>query len=120
MEDIFQVQGQVTKIISMSHRSARIQVDTQEGLTDFDLASLMALHEKVGHFVFAVEKPIEAETLLNLPPLVVEKDEKSPGTRLRNVLYIRWEQLGKPMESFELYYRSIMEKIIDQFKEKLN
>jgi len=117
-EELFTFPAQISKVSSMSRRSMRLVVDSQEGCSDAQLARAMSIVEKVGHFTFSVE-PIQPESILSLPPLVWDKDEKSPSQRLRAVLWVRWEQAGKPMESFEVYYRSIYEKLIDQFKEKL-
>lgn len=44
---------------------------------------------------------------------------KSPSERLRNVLYVLWEQSGKPTGSFEIYRAAQMEKLIEVIKEKL-
>lgn len=46
-------------------------------------------------------------------------DTKTPAQRLRAVLFVWWEQLGRPNDDFELFYRMKMEKIIDLVKEKL-
>lgn len=48
-------------------------------------------------------------------------DIKSPSTRLRNCMFRLWEKEGKEKyETFELYYRSKMEQIINMLKDKLN
>jgi hypothetical protein len=44
---------------------------------------------------------------------------KSASSRLRSVIFIWWEQLGKEGD-FEVFYRMKMEKIIDTIKGKLN
>lgn len=43
---------------------------------------------------------------------------KTPSERLRAVIYIYWEQSGKP-SSFEQYYASKMDVIINKIKDKL-
>lgn len=51
------------------------------------------------------------------------KDDKSPSQRLRGVLYKLFEisdDKDKYNNEFELFYRSKMERIIDQLKEKLD
>jgi len=47
-----------------------------------------------------------------------EEDNKSPAQRLRAVLFRTWENTSKS-ETFEEFYRKVMEKIINQFKDKL-
>jgi len=50
------------------------------------------------------------------------KDSKSSSTRLRNTLYVLWNEQGdkKVYPEFELYYKAKMERIIDTVKDKLN
>ena len=118
-EIVFQVQGQVQKVSTMSHRSLRIVVDTQENLKDEELARLASLHEKAGWWVFLPEeRRIDTLDVAALPQIEYEKDEKSPSVRLRNCLYILWEQKGKDGAFIDFYQRS-MEKIIDSIKERL-
>ena len=47
-----------------------------------------------------------------------EKKEKSHSQRLRAVLYIYWEHY-KTTDTFEEYYKYIMEKIINHIKNKI-
>ncbi len=44
---------------------------------------------------------------------------KSASSRLRSVLFVWWEQLGRPGDDFEVWYRMKMERIIDGVKGKL-
>lgn len=44
---------------------------------------------------------------------------KSAASRLRAVIFVWWEQEGKPGDDFEVWYRMKMEKIIDGVKGKL-
>ena len=117
-ETLFTFPAQITKVSSMSRRSMRLVVDSQEGCSDAQLARAMAIVEKVGHFTFSVE-PIQPESILILPPLKWDKGEKSCAQTFRGVLFVWWTQLGKPMDSFELFYKVEFEKIINHYKEKL-
>ena len=47
-----------------------------------------------------------------------EMDSKTPGQRLRAVLFVYWKQEGEK-ESFEAFYSAHMEKIIEHVKRKL-
>ena len=49
-----------------------------------------------------------------------EDKKKSPGQRLRGVLYRTWEQKPEGYEDFNRYYDYHMEKIITHFKSKLD
>lgn len=57
----------------------------------------------------------------NAPEVKVDKEinSKTPGQRLRAVLYILWEQ-GKKDKDFEAFYKDQMEKVINAFKDKLS
>lgn len=56
----------------------------------------------------------------NAPKIKVDKDVKgkSPSTRLYNVLYVWWEQKGRP-DDFEVFYKGQMEKFINAVKDQL-
>ena|SRR5690606_19939706 len=105
----------ISKITTMADRSLRLQVDTQE-LSSEEMAQIFPLYGKYGYFGFA--EHIDNVDIKDLPPVVVDKDEKSPSQRLRGVLYVLWEQTGKK-GTFEVFYRIKMEEIINHFKDKL-
>lgn len=46
-------------------------------------------------------------------------DGKSPSQRLRSVLFILWEQKGRPQADFEIFYRMKMEDLINVIKNML-
>lgn len=48
-----------------------------------------------------------------------EIEQKSPGQRLRAVIYVWWEQSGTS-EEWEPFYKRQMERIIDRVKDKLD
>ena len=82
------------------------------------LGKVAALTEKFGWLVFLPGKKILPEEVASLPDLIEEDGGRSPAQRLRGVLYRMWEQKGKQGD-FETYYRSKMEMVINQVKEKL-
>jgi len=47
-----------------------------------------------------------------------ELENKSQGTRIRNVLYVYWKQ-NKPTDEFEDFYKQQTEKFIEFWKDKL-
>jgi hypothetical protein len=57
---------------------------------------------------------------ITAPKYVINKEieTKTPGNRLRNTLYVLWEQEGGKGE-FDEFYKRYMEKFIDIIKEKL-
>lgn len=118
-ESIFQVPADICKVSSMAHNSLRLNIDTEENLSPDIMAKLMRLLNTRGWFTFSVEE-IEPNIIANLPKLTFEKDEKSPATRLRNSLYVLWEQKEKPTETFTEFYNIQMERIINNVKDNLN
>lgn len=119
-EQLFQVPATVTKVSSMSGRSLRLQVDTQENLSDEQMSKIMSLFDKYGYFCFlADDREIDTLDLIDIPPLKKrEEDNKSPAQKLRAVLYVFWSQNGEQGD-FEVFYRSKMDKFINAVKEKL-
>lgn len=117
--DLLQVPAQIVKVTTMAHRSVRVVADTQENLLDEQMAKIMGNHEKVGWWCFLPEeRKIDALDVISLPRLEWDKDEKTPGQRLRAALYVYWEQ-KKPTETFAQFYEQTMEKYINAVKEKL-
>lgn len=110
------VPATITKITTMADKSLRLQVDTQE--VDAETKStIFEMHDKLGYFFFD-EASIRKIDKAQLPEIVQEEDEKSPSKRLRSVLYVWYEQ-QKIKEPFDIYYRRVMDKYIDQIKERL-
>lgn len=49
------------------------------------------------------------------------EDGKKPSQRLRSVIYVYWkEKMSDKYPIFDTYYKTAMERIINQFKEKLD
>ncbi len=119
-EKILRIPSAIEKVESRKDNTWKLTIGTNE-LAPEDEAILVALKGKEGYFVFAVQNVIREA---DIPTEQLEfKTEKSPSQRLRAVLYRIWEQreyLGPEMKDFEVFYRSRMERIIDQLKERLN
>lgn len=118
--ELLQIPAELSKATTMAHRSLRIVFDSQENLSDEQMAKIMALHDKTGWLCFLPEeRPIDALDVVALPKLEWDKDEKSPAKRQQNALFIWWEQLKKPTPTFREFYERYMEKEIASIKEKL-
>lgn len=111
---IFQVQGYVTKITTMA-AGLRIIFDTMETLSDDARGRLFALYNKPGWMTVNVHQ-IEAQDVVNLPPVKSDPGKKTPSQRLRAVLWQVWNQDNKGFKDFEGYYTAMMEKLIDHYK----
>lgn len=118
-KQIFQVPAIIGKIETMGGNSLRLKVDTQEGLSSEEIKRLFDLREKLGYFTFNIEI-IEAQDIINLPKLDSSNYEsgKTPGQRLRAVMFRIWEQKGK-QGTFNDYYNNCMEVLVNTYKNKL-
>jgi hypothetical protein len=100
----------------MSDGGMKVIVHTQE-LASSDKGELMNLHKKIGWFVFSVTGIEEAD----IPEGPVEfEGQKTDSERLRNVLFRLHETQGGKPEDFESYRVKIMEKLINNYKSKLD
>lgn len=110
--------GHVSKVESRRDRSVKVTFETAGEVTDpQELAKLFSVSDHPVS-IGIKEGVISTEEAISIPE--PEKDfrgEKSPGQRLRGVMYRWWEQNKKG--EFESFYRSKMESLIDQIKEKL-
>lgn len=97
--------------------SVSLVFETRE-LQGVDIAVLADYRMKEGWLLFAAnEKDLQEAEVPNekADPMI---GQKTQAQRLRGVVYRLWEQTGKKGDS-ETYYRSVMESLIEQLKEKL-
>lgn len=111
------VPAEISRVQTMADGGLRLFVDTQEINPD-DKGLVMALHKKIGWFLFS-EQELKQEDTLDLPEIKVEKGEKTPGQRLRAVLFLLWNK-KKTTESFDSYYRDYINRVIEKLKEGLD
>ena len=113
----FQCPGAINSIKTLNDGSLNLTINTPEVCPE-EMTKLFELHRKEGWFHFALA-PLE-EKDLEIPEVKVEfKNDKTPSQRLRNVIFVWWEQLGSK-GSFDSYYKKVMENLIEQIKEKLD
>ena len=114
---ILQLEVQIQKVQTLLDKGLKVDVITQE-LGPGDSAKLLGLKGKTGWMVFKATK-ITQEEVINLPDEAKEfKTDKTASQRLRAVIYRLWEQTSKE-ETFDAFYRRHLEKLIDQYKERL-
>ena len=104
-------------ITSMSHtkdRGLRIGFVTQE-LNEEELNEIMKYFQLFGYVLF---KPNEFQDS-DIPKGDIEKKGLTLSQRLRNVLYVYWQQINTN-QTFDEFYREKMENIIAMVKNKLN
>ena len=114
--NMLRVPSTIAKVETTSDGGLKLIVHTQE-LVPSDKAEVMNLHEKFGWFVFS-ESLIKEE---DIPDEAIEFDgQKTLSERLRNVLFRLHEKQGGKPEDFESYRHKIMEKLINNYKSKLD
>ena len=110
-----QLSAQLLKVESKSDRTYKLTFNTQE-LAGEEASKLLAMLMGQGWLLFSPEEITEADVPTEKANPML--GSKTQAQRLRGVLYRLWEQGGKSGE-FEAYYRLVMERYIDQVKEKL-
>ena len=104
-------------ITAKKDRSLGFRLNTPE-LTEAEKAAFMELQPEVLE-VFI--KPLDTQA----PEMSIkaEKDEKTPSQRLRNTMYALYmskKEAGEFIpDTFQEYYNTIMEKLIESYKDKL-
>lgn len=103
----------ITGIRSKVDGSLGISATTPE-LTPEEKAEFMRLQ---GVNLKALFSPLDEK---NAPKYVIDKEieTKTPSNRLRNTLYVLWEQ-EEARGEFDEFYKKYMEKFIDAVKERL-
>lgn len=108
-------QAQITTVSSRADGSLGLRMVTPELLP----SEKTLFFELINHPLEVVIKPDTQQG--SAPEVKVDKDlnQKSASTRLRNVLFILWKNNNEGYEKFDLYYLAKMEKIIEEYKEKI-
>lgn len=109
----FQVPAQMTRCSSLVDGGVTVGFHTKE-LTTQEKAEVMDFHNKSGWLMF---KPNEVKEE-DIPKQDAEYETKTPSQRLRGVLFVLWQQQSDEQE-FEVFYRKMMEKIINSVKQRL-
>jgi hypothetical protein len=105
-----------TKITSLADRSYKLEFSTRE-LSGQDATMLMSQIHNEGWLLFSPNELNGKDIPDEKPDSMTGK--KTQAQRLRAVIYKIWESKGSN-GSFETYYQSYMEKVIDQLKEKID
>lgn len=115
MAKTFQSPATLTGITAKVDGGLAIRFVTKE-LTPEEKLTALEFQNTYGHVLFR-ENEFKPE---DVPTKDAENDEtKSPSTRLRNVLFVYWEQRKKNKTDFDTFYRQEMNKIIEVVKDKL-
>lgn len=116
MEKTARFEGIIDGVSKKKDSTLSIKIGTQELLPD-ETAKIFDMGNKLV-YVHIAESPLQE---IEPPSMAQEFDgEKSPSERLRNVLYVLWDEKSKKDKPFEEYRKIQMEKIIQSIKDKLN
>ena len=101
----------------MSDRTLKLRVDTTRELPAGDEAKIMHLRGTQGWFVYSDKEVTESD----IPDVDIDHEvsEKSPSQRLRNIVWVHWDKNTNKQKTFDIYYREVMDKIINKLKEDL-
>lgn len=107
-------------IRSLKDRTWKVMFVTNE-LTPDQSASMNENLSQFGYLAFKRDefKTDEIKILKDLKA-DFEIEHKTPGQRLRAVLYKNWEQKNEGYKEFPKYYEYKMERIINHYKSKLD
>lgn len=104
----------------LQDRTVRLTFDLQEITDPAKLAEIVSLNGKFSKVLISDENIIKevSDVVENME--VEEEGRKSESQRMRAVLYRLWEQDPDGIDDFSLFYRSRMDRLIDQIKDKLS
>lgn len=108
------VPAQLMGIRSLADGGVSLSFHTAE-ITASEKVVLMNLHTQAGWLLFNPDNEVPAE---DIPEHDSGYETKTPGQRLRAVLFLLWKQEGEK-GSFNEYYEKSMEKFITLLKGRL-
>lgn len=113
---IIKLPAQLLKVESRADRTYKLIFNTQE-LKGDEAAGLFACLMDMGWLLYSpIPEMSEKDIPDEKPDMML--GQKTQAQRLRNHLYVLWEQNGS-IGKFEDFYRTMMERFIDKVKEQL-
>ena len=115
----FQLAAQLESYRSLRDRTLKLIFETSE-ITPEKMADIHYALNKCGYLAFAPDALATAE-LEEMDKLKVEYNDvgKPPSQRMRAVLFLMWKQEPEGYTTFNDYYVSQMERLIEHFKNRL-
>jgi len=111
--------AQIESIKSRKDRTTAIVIGTNE-LTPDQAGQIFSLQNSFVYCALKLESfNREEEEILDGLKADVELTKKSPGQRLRNILYKNYEHDPEGFKSFNSYYEHKMEILVNHYKSKL-
>jgi len=111
-----QFQAGVKKVSTMADHTLDVILNTQE-LPEDQMTQLFKL--KKNHCAVCIAP--YGEEIAPFDPVTIDAPKgKSPGQRLRAVLYKNWQQNDEGIKDSDQHYITKMNQIIEHYKAKLN
>lgn len=108
----------VENISTRKDKSVKITLGTQE-LTPSKAGELFTLLNSLA-VTYISPKEISQREIDQVDKLDPEFEGKTQSQRIRNVLFILWQQDPEGFREFDMYYKRKTEGIIDDLKAKIN
>ena len=113
------LQSQFTGYRPKKDKSCALTFTSDLEVSSEDIKIFHELLDQRGIIYFSPKGDLTQEEIDSIDSVDLELEGKSKSQRLRNVLYVYWEQTGKVAE-FKDFYSTWMEKIIQGIKDKLD
>lgn len=107
----------VDKITTLKDNSVKITLDTQE-LSPMKAGELFTLRNSLST-VYICPAEITQKEMNQVDVIEPEMPGKSPSHRMRNVLFILWKQDHEGYSEFDGYYKTKMDKFIEELKNNI-
>ena len=112
---ITQFSAQIDSAKANNDRTLSLKVDTQELSTE-DTAIIFSFFQK--QIWIAIAETEVTKQHLNIPEVVEDMDKKSPSQRLRDRMFVYWKD-KKASDNFDSWYKAQLEKIGDNYLDKV-
>lgn len=104
----------------LKDRTKKLTFNTNE-VTPEQAASLQVMVQQFCYLAIKLEPfTRDQQEVINDLKSDIDAFGKSPGQRMRAVLYRLWEQVPEGYDDFNLYYQFKMEQLINHIKTKLH
>lgn len=100
-------------------KSVSMTFITQLEQTPEELMAIDRLLGDSGVLYFKSNGDLNAQEIKELDRVEIENEGKSKSQRLRDVLFVHFEQNGNSYDTFRNFYSTEMERIIEHYKSKL-
>ncbi len=111
--------AQVERIATRADGTISVALGLQE-LAPLKAAEIFSLRNKVVAVYISPKETITEQELKQVDSIDIELGGKSQSVRIRNCLFILYEQNNEGFAIFDTYYKHKTELIIQELKSKMN